>query len=270
MTSLRYKPPSPLGHFVECFWYWEGIPEGTHTHERLMPNGEATIVFNLKDTPIRIYRSDDLRRFDTYGHAVLSGARTNYFVIGTDQQERVMGIQFQPGGSFPFFREPANAMENASIKLEDLWRSRVEEVRERMLAAPSISAMFQILEQDLLEQLARPLAWHPAVDYALHHFRRVPHTMRVAWLTGQIGLSPRRFIQLFSQQVGLTPKAFCRVRRFQQALISVHGAKQVDWAQVALDCGFNDCSHFSRSFKIQFDQTPSQLRAVAREIEPMV
>ena len=263
MTSLRYKPPSPLGQFVECFWYWEGVPEGTHTHERLMPNGEATIVFNLKDTPIRIYRSDDLRRFDTYGHAVLSGARTNYFVIGTDQQERVMGIQFQPGGSFPFFREPADAMENSSISLEDLWRSRVEELRERMLAAPGIPAMFQILEQDLLEQLARPLAWHPAVDYALHHFRRVPHAMTVTWLTGQIGLSPRRFIQLFSQQVGLTPKAFCRVRRFQQALITVHGTKQVDWAQVALDCGYYDQPHFIHDFQSFSGMTPSAYLAAA-------
>ena len=138
MTSLRYKPPSPLGQFVECFWYWEGIPEGTHTHERLMPNGEATIVFNLKDTPIRIYHFDDVRRFDTYGHAVLQG-RTNYFVIGTDQQERVMGIQFQPE-AHSLFREPADAMENSS-NLEDLWRSS-EELRERMLAAPSIPAMF--------------------------------------------------------------------------------------------------------------------------------
>src|SRR5271168_2183742 len=217
MTSLRYKPSPPLGNFIECLWYWEGIPEGTHTHERLMPNGEATIVFNLKDTPIRIYRSDDVSRFDTYGHAVLSGARTNYFVIGTAEQERVIGIQFQPGGSFPFFREPADAMKNASIALEDLWRFRVDELRERVLSALSVPAMFQVLEQDLLDQLARPLAWHPAVDYALHHFRRVPNATTVACVTRRIGLSPRRFIQLFRQQVGLTPKTFCRVRRFQQA-----------------------------------------------------
>ncbi len=36
MTSQRYKPPLPLGNFVQCLWYWEGIPEGTHAHERLI------------------------------------------------------------------------------------------------------------------------------------------------------------------------------------------------------------------------------------------
>jgi AraC-like DNA-binding protein len=263
MASHRYKPPSPLGDFVQCFWYWEGIPEGTHTHERLMPNGEATIVFNLKDTPICIFHSDDVRRFDTYGHAIVSGPRTNYFVIGSAEQERVMGIQFKPGGSFPFFREPADAIENTSICLEDLWRARVDELLERMLSASDISGMFQILEQDLLDQLARPLAWHPAVDYVLHHFRRIPHLTTVARMTERIGLSPRRFIQLFRQQVGLTPKAFCRVRRFQQALTTVHGAKEVDWTQVALDCGYYDQPHFIHDFQAFSGMTPSAYLAAA-------
>jgi hypothetical protein len=65
MPSLLYKPAYPLGQFVDCLWYWEGVPEGTHTHERLMPNGEATIIFSLVDTQIRIYHPDDLSRFDT-------------------------------------------------------------------------------------------------------------------------------------------------------------------------------------------------------------
>jgi AraC-like DNA-binding protein len=263
MALLRYKPSSPLGNFIDCLWYWEGVPEGTHTHERLMPNGEATIVFNLTDTPIRIYHSDDTNRFDTYGHAILSGARTNYFVIGAAEQQRVMGIQFRPGGSFPFFREPADTMENASIMLEDLWRARTEELREQMLAAPDIPAMFQILERDLLRQLARPLALHSAVEYALHHFRRVPHATTVAQMTDRIGLSPRRFIQIFRQQVGLTPKVFCRVRRFQQALITVHGAKQVDWTQVALDCGYYDQPHFIHDFQAFSGMTPSAYLAAA-------
>lgn len=228
-----------------------------------MPNGESAIIFNLKDEPIRIYDPDDVSRFNCYGHAVLSGARTDYFVIDTAQQERVIGIEFEPGGLFPFFREPADAMENASIALEDLWRHRVNELRERMLAAPNVAAMFRILERDLLDQLARPLERHPAVDYALHHIRRMPHATTIARMTEGIGLSPRRFIQLFRQQVGLTPKAFCRVRRFQQALNTVHGARQVDWTEVALDCGYYDQAHFIHDFQSFSGMTPSAYLAAA-------
>jgi AraC-like DNA-binding protein len=263
MSLLCYTPPSPLGRFVKCFWHSEGALEGTHTHERLMPSGEVAIVFNLADHPIRIYDNEDVSRFDTYGYAVVSGARTSYFVIGTAEQERIIGIQFNPGGAFPFFRPPAGEMENASIALEDLWRLRAEELRERMLAAPSIPAIFRMLEQDLLAQLARPLEWHPAVAYALHHVCRAPHVATIAALTDKIGLSPRRFIELFRQQVGLTPKAFCRVRRFQQALTTVHGARSVDWAQVALDCGYYDQPHFIHDFQSFSGITPSAYLAAA-------
>jgi hypothetical protein len=67
-----------------------------------MPNGEASMVFNLRDDWMRIYDPDDLNRYQVYGQAVLSGARTKSFVIDTVQEERVFGIQFQPGGTFPF------------------------------------------------------------------------------------------------------------------------------------------------------------------------
>lgn len=263
MPSILYRPPLPLGRFVQCFWYWETAAPLTHTHERLLPTGEATIIFNLRDDGIRIYKSDDISRYETYGHSVISGAGSSYFVIDTAEQERVVGIQFNPGGAFPFFRVPADEMENGSISLNDLWRTRADDLRGRMLAAPSLLAMFQILEQDLLAQLAHPLAWHPAIDYALHHFRHAPHMATIASMTEQIGLSPRRFIQLFRQQVGLTPKTFCRVRRFQGALQTVHSTGEVEWAQVALDCGYYDQAHFIHDFQSFSGITPSAYLAAA-------
>jgi AraC-like DNA-binding protein len=85
----------------------------------------------------------------------------------------------------------------------------------------------------------------------------------VSAVTDYIGISTRRFIQLFHQQVGLTPKAFCRVRRFQRVLRSVHGRREVDWAQVALDCGYYDQPHFIHDFQAFSGFTPSAYLALA-------
>jgi hypothetical protein len=48
MVLYQHVPPAPLSAFVRCFWYSEGAPDA-HAKERLMPNGEPTIVFNLRD-----------------------------------------------------------------------------------------------------------------------------------------------------------------------------------------------------------------------------
>ena len=73
--------------------------------------------------------------------------------------------------------------------------------------------------------------------------------MKVRDLARRVGLSQRRFIQLFTAEVGLTPKLYCRVRRFQRARELVRTTKEPDWAAVAVACGFFDQSHLIRDFR---------------------
>ncbi|MFZ0591494.1 MAG: helix-turn-helix domain-containing protein [Bryobacteraceae bacterium] len=262
MVSRKYFPKPPLAGFIQCLWYWEGAP-GPHTKERLLPNGEPAIIFNLRNEPIRIYDAQNIALYESYGNAVLSGARANCFVIDTCQQERVIGIQFRPGGAFPFFGFPASETTNASFCLEDLWPRRVGEIREQLLAAQDVDAMFAVLERSLRAQLARPLELHPAVAYALDSFNGSAHVCTIAAVTERTGFSSRRFIELFHSQVGLTPKAFCRVRRFQRVLCTVHRRQQVDWAQVALACGFYDQAHLIHDFRAFSGFTPAAYLAAA-------
>lgn len=230
-----------------------------------MPNGESSIVFNLREDPIRIYDPDDLSHYHSYGQAVLSGARTKSFVIDSAQEDRVFGIQFQPGGAFPFFRVPASEIENQSVDLLCLWEMAANNLREQLLAEPTIDRMFLRGEKILLGQLVRPLGLHRAVAFAQRQFSHHPHRVSVGSVLGEIGMSQRRFIQLFHEQVGLTPKAFCRVRRFQRILHTVHRTKNVDWADVALDCGYYDQAHFIHDFREFSGITPTAYLARATE-----
>lgn len=264
MESRKHTPSGPLAAFVGCFWYWQGAPQ-THAKERLMPNGEASIIFNLRNDPMVLYDGDDLSRYSSYGVALISGPRTNCFVIDTNQEERVFGIQFLAGGAFPFFRTPASELKNTAVTLECLWKSAAGELRERLLAAPTIDSMFMLAEKYLLAQLVRELGLHPAVDFARQRFCRTPQATTVASVLEKIGLSQHRFIQLFHDQVGLSPKAFCRVRRFQHVLQTIHGSRDVDWAQVALECGYYDQPHFIHDFREFSGLTPAQYLARATE-----
>lgn len=259
-----HVPGPPLKALIRCFWYWEGQAQA-HTRERLMPTGEATIIFNLRDEEIRIYDPEDARRYVSCGRVVLAGPRTSGCVIENRPDERIFGIQFLPGGMFPFFRVPGGEFANASVALEDLWGRGAGTVREQLLEARSVPAMFVLAERNLMAQLARPMELHPAVDFGWRHICGAPQMARVAGVVERIGLSQRRFIELFRDQVGLTPKAFCRVRRFQRVLETVHRKKAVDWAQVALDGGYYDQPHFIRDFEVFAGMTPGAYLAAATE-----
>ncbi|MGA7524946.1 MAG: helix-turn-helix domain-containing protein [Acidobacteriaceae bacterium] len=259
-----HTPGPPLTAFVRCFWYGEGIPQ-PHARERLLPNGEAAIIFNLRDDAMRIYDADDPQRYTSCGLVGIAGPRTNCFAIDTAAEERVIGIQFQAGGIFPFFREPAAEVANQSVALDCLWGARAALIREQLLAAASPDAMFVILERALLAHLARPLELHPAVAFARGHICHAPHTTTIAGVTQRIGMSQRRFIEVFRDQIGLAPKAFCRVRRFQRVLEAVHRRQSVDWAQVALDGGYYDQAHFIHDFQDFSGMTPAAYLAKATE-----
>jgi AraC-like DNA-binding protein len=264
MPSQKYTPAGLLSAFVDCFWYWQGAPQ-THTRERLLPNGECSIIINLRDDAICVYDADDTSRYTSHGLSVISGPRTRCFVIDTSQEERVFGIQFRPGGAFPFFKLPVSELKNTDVTLECLWKGAAGELRERLLGASSVHSMFALAEEYLLAQLVRDPRLHPAVDFARQRFCGAPHIATVSSVLDSIGVGHHRFTQLFDEQVGLSPKAFCRVRRFQHVLHAVHRLREADWVQVALDCGYYDQPHFIHDFRAFSGLTPAQYLARATE-----
>jgi AraC-like DNA-binding protein len=257
MPCWKYNPAFPLSRFVACFWYWEGVSQ-TPAKERLMPTGEPCIIVNLRDDALRLFDCSDFKRSESYGLALLSGAATRPIVIDNQDQDRVFGIQFRSAGAFPFFRAPASETANVAVSLDNLWRSGASELRERLLAATSLKSLFQVGEIVLSAQAARSLQLHPAVNFALGRFCNAPHAGTIAAVSDQLGLSQRHFIAVFREQVGLTPKAFCKVRRFQYVLRSIHGTARIDWAQVALDSGYYDQAHFIHDFREFSGLTPRQ------------
>jgi AraC-like DNA-binding protein len=238
MISHLHSPGPPLSQFVELFWYYAGV-RLPHKKERLLPQGTVELVIDLRSCREGVQNFPD---------AVVCGPHSRFFIIDTACQAEVIGIHFRPGGMFPFLRLPADELQNRHVALADLWGARAGELRERVLAAPTPQCKVQVLERFLTAQAFRPLSRNPAVGFAVREFQRT-EAPAVAAVTDQIGMSARRFIQLFSQEVGLAPKLFSRVQRFQQVLQIVQRGGDVDWAEIALSCGYFDQAHFIHDFK---------------------
>jgi transcriptional regulator GlxA family with amidase domain len=159
-----------------------------------------------------------------------------------------MAVTFKPGGAFPFLGLAADELLDTHVSLQDIWGHGALVIRERLSAGRTAQRRFQILEDVLLSQLVRRPEHHPAVLSALEYFRRNPSRAVVGKLARDLGLSNRRLIDVFSFEVGVKPKLFLRIRRFQRLLQQVHLLPAVDWEQVALEHGYFDQSHLIRDF----------------------
>jgi len=260
MPFLSHIPDPPLSLFVNLLWLSEGHTQ-PHAKERILPTGEMQIVINLLEDRSWIYDRDDADRCQTFGGSLLSGAHSQYQVIGTAQQAFVMGAYFRPGGAFPFLRRPAGELRDTTVSLDALWGRAAIDLRDQLLEAATSGARFEILERALLAELARGFSRNRAVGFALRRFMDAPHMTAMAAVSEQIGLSPKRFIQVFRDETGFTPKVFCRIRRFHRALDRMEGRKRVEWANVALDCGYFDQAHFIHDFRAFSGINPSSYLA---------
>lgn len=255
MGYYRYYPPPPLGRFVQVLWVFQGAP-GPHKLERLLPDGSVELVVNLRDPRIPVYNPHNIRRCETLPPAIVCGPHSQFFVIDTASQMDVVGVHFKPGGAYPFLKLPSTEIHNLHVGLDALWGRDASELRDRLLEARTPQAKVRILEESLISKAAAPER-HPAVAFALGQFHQAIETRKISDVTQQIGLSARRFIDVFQKEVGLTPKLFCRVRRFQKVLRVIASGRPIDWAQIALTCGYFDQAHFIHDFRAFSGINPS-------------
>ena len=247
MRYFSKTPGQPLGDYVERLWHFSDAP--AHSRERIVPSGTVELVINLQEDEVRIYdpaRPDGCKRFSG---AVVSGVYSGCFVIDTREHASIIGVHFRAGGAFHFFDMPVSELRDTHVDLETLWGAAAAELRERLCATATPAERLCLLEQALTNRLSSSLEHHSAVRFALNAFARADSDLIVSEIAKETGFSQRRFIQVFKQEVGMSPKLYCRVRRFQQALVLARRQATTNWAQLALACGYFDQSHFINEFR---------------------
>lgn len=248
---LARRPGPPLDRFVKFLWYFEDWAP-PHSRERRLPSGALELVISLRRDRIRVF-DDGLKRERWFDAAVLSGPRSDAVIIDTSVMNTLVGVVFRPGAARAFFRQPASEFRGRHVSLSDALGGAA--LKERLIEARSPVDTLVTLEAWLAEML-RHTTHDPAIAWATREFSLRPH-QRIADVTGRIGFSARTFIQRFEDVVGLTPKMFCRVQRFQSALRRMHGGADIPLGDLALACGYFDQAHFAHDFREFSGVTPS-------------
>ena len=260
---MRRLPRPALRPFIQSLWAMDETGEPTapgSRREHVAPTGSMHLVFRLSDDPLRLYESDadvDGRLLST---AVVGGARTRFYIRDVSQPLHSVGAQLRPGSALLLFGAPADALAERHTALEDLWGTRVSAMRDRLGEAGSLEQSLNAFEDLLAERLPLVHGLHPAVAQALE---RLVGATRVHDVVKQSGYSHRRFVELFVRAVGLTPKAYSRVQRFQRALRRAAAPDLESWIDIAADEGYSDQSHFNREFRACVGVTPTEYRNLA-------
>jgi AraC-like DNA-binding protein len=261
---LVTRAPRPaLRPFVKTLWAsHEGdAPGGSAAQrERVLPTGNAHVVFRLSDLPLRLFDAIDSPAGRSVGHAVVGGPRAGFYVRDVSQPVGSVGAELHPGAAEALLGVPADELAGRHTPLEDLWGAAANRARERLLEADGVERRLDLFESLLTARLPRVRGVHPAVAHALERFAA---SAPVRDVVGASGYSHRRFIALFRRAAGLPPKLYCRVLRFQGALERLARDPAASFVELALGAGYADQPHLGREFRELAGLSPGRYRQIA-------
>lgn len=211
----------------------------------VLPDGSPEIVFNLSDR-FRILRDDG--SIDLQPRAILAGQMTRHITIGPSGDVDLFGVKFLPTGAYGLLGVPLRDSSDRITALSDLWAIDEPLLYERLAEANSFWERITFFENFLAARIEAARSDDLEFKFAVGRIVESKGLVRIGDLAAEIGWSERRLERRFQERVGLTPKMFARVRRFQGLLSLLDANPACDLAFAALECGYYDQPHMNREF----------------------
>ena len=231
----EYRPPLPLRSFVECFWSLQVRAAEPHQKvpHRILPDGCVDIIYNSSGAAA----------------ADFIGCMTVPQVIALPNRTDYLGVRFRPGGAFPFFRFSMKETADLRLSLSDLRGRAALREFEEINIGDDLGAGLRRLSKNLCARVPRTDEAGAPVGKLVSLIEKNRGNISIERLSRLTGLSRQHLTRKFGEQVGLSPKKFARIVRLRSAIARARRLPEVDWATLALDCGFYDQAHLIAEFK---------------------
>jgi len=252
-------PRPPLANLVEMLAYNEGYCP-SYAKEVILPDGGIDLIIDLTPRPKNIYDNDRLHAVQTCYDGWISGMRNERITIdsGKNLSPRMVVIRFRPGGARPFFKFPMNELANIVVDLEQVWGRPFRDLRDQLGETTSPMEVLEKLERALIDWAGNNLEPHHCMDHAATMIAKMKKPLTMKQLTRHIGYSHKHFIKLFETHIGVSPKRYSRIMRFQAMVRELEMGVPPSWSQFAQTFGFYDQAHFNNEFRAFAGMTPTR------------
>lgn len=251
-------PPAALRPFVRTYWTLRGAGAEC-SPQPVLPDGSTELI---------VHRARPFRRH-TAGQGnqrqsplLFVGQMRVPVVLEPDGAAEVVAIRFRPHGAFALLGCPQDRLVDEIVEVEGLGLPWLTAAARRAREAPTSAAAVEQLERALLHHLDRHAPrWDGRVGAALAVIARAEGDVRVERAAAAAGTSRRHLERLFVEQIGLGPKVFARLVRFQAAAARLIAEPGAALSAVSGDGGYFDQSHMIRDFLAFAGASPQELRS---------
>jgi AraC-like DNA-binding protein len=252
MEYVDYAPSPALRPFVDRLWTLDG-PADAMELAPILPDGHPELIVHCGDPFVELRAGGERH---VQAPILVAGQLRQAVRIAPLGRTHVVGARLRPDGAAAIFGGSLDELTGRIVDFGCVDRGLTRRLNDHV--APQRSAMGRVraLDRVLLQHVA-PRQIDRLVARACTIGLERRGLVRVGDVAASVGLSARQLERRFVARVGLPPKLFLRVIRFQEVLSAIGPAPADSWAGIAVDHGFYDQSHFVADFKAFTGCSPS-------------
>ena len=260
MNGLVLIPHHILRPYIRHYVFCEiGIP-GEWMHVNSAPPGCTALVITcgVSSVGMREYK----KPANTYEPIAFSGQTTSFKKIFLYDRLRTFFVIFQPWGAYQLLGIHQGECENTYNNLTDLLGSPAKILKVELADKTAPVEIMAVVERFFLKRMAR-------VKKSVDNIRLANVLGRIHLCSHQSsliknichneGYSMSRLERHMKRIVGVTPKQYQRIIRFNTALQYIsRNPSHCNWSQVADRFGYFDQTHFIKEFRFFYGKTPAE------------
>ena len=211
--------------------------------DRVYPNGNVTLVFHY-GSPSKFKKKNSIEYIES--NLVICGQQTSYYDLSLSGKTGMILIVFKPHGIKSFFNFPINELLNENLSMKDLTKNEASELEDKLFNSKNNKQRIIHLEEFLLKRLILDKDFE-RIEHAIKIIENSKGQIKTHVIAQEVYLGIKQFERIFSKHVGLNPKKFTSIIRFQNVIQMK--MKNENMYQLALDNGYYDQSHFIHDIK---------------------
>jgi AraC-like DNA-binding protein len=264
MIFMPHIIPSPgLQPYIRNYFLlhvnMKTVPE-MHRMKPIPPDADQSLIFYPRGRVAAISNHSGEKRDSA--PSIFVAQQTTRMNIQLSDDHLIIQVCFQPGFISQFLGGmPVREFQGKEIDAEHLSGQQMKILNEQLRETADYKKMIWLIEEYLLKRLNTIKIHRLPIDRAIYALRNAETPLSLTWLANQACLSQRQFERNFTARLGMSPKFYARIARFDRAYKSKLQTPGKDWLDIAYQCGYYDFSHLMRDFRQFAEVTPSMLIA---------
>ena len=165
-----------------------------------------------------------------------------------------LGICFRPGQSRHFLNATASELTDRSEPGKGLLRFELASIPEAIPSGDVFRRLNEVLERFVIR--SPPI--RTKIDDVIQFVEVAKGNVQIRDAADMFGKCDRQFQRVFLETVGINPKLFSMIMRFQHASTLI-ASSSLSLSRIATECGYADQSHMTHDFTRLASKPPTAL-----------